>query len=33
MDRLGRNAIDIRKIVELLSPSEIRLHCQTLGEV
>lgn len=33
LDRLGRNAIDIRKTVELLSASEIRVHCLALGGV
>lgn len=31
LDRLGRNAMDIRKTVELLSGSEIRVHCLALG--
>ncbi|NEG87275.1 helix-turn-helix domain-containing protein [Pantoea agglomerans] len=33
LDRLGRNAIDIRQTVELLSASEIRVHCLALGGV
>ncbi|MBD8145422.1 recombinase family protein [Pantoea agglomerans] len=33
LDRLGRNAIDIRQTVELLSASEIRVHCLALGDV
>lgn len=33
LDRLGRNAMDIRKTVELLSASEIRVHCLALGGV
>jgi putative DNA-invertase from lambdoid prophage Rac len=33
LDRLGRNAMDIRKTVELLSESEIRVHCLALGGV
>ncbi|MGC1002773.1 recombinase family protein [Pantoea agglomerans] len=31
LDRLGRNAMDIRQTVELLSASEIRVHCLALG--
>ena len=33
LDRLGRNAMDIRQTVELLSASEIRVHCLALGGV
>ncbi|HBM9481404.1 MAG: recombinase family protein [Mixta calida] len=33
LDRLGRNAIDIRKTVELLAASDIRVHCLALGGV
>lgn len=33
LDRLGRNAMDIRKTVELLSGSDIRVHCLALGGV
>ena len=33
LDRLGRNAINIRQIVELLAASQIRLHCLALGGV
>lgn len=33
LDRLGRNAIDIRQTVELLAASEIRVHCLALGGV
>lgn len=33
LDRLGHNAMDIRKTVELLSASEIRVHCMALAEV
>lgn len=33
LDRLGRNAMDIRKTVELLATSEIRVHCLALGGV
>lgn len=33
LDRLGRNAMDIRKTVELLSESGIRVHCLALGGV
>ncbi len=33
LDRLGRNAMDIRKTIELLSASEIRAHCLALGGV
>lgn len=33
LDRLGRNAMDIRKTVEMLADSEIRVHCLALGGV
>lgn len=33
LDRLGRNAIDIRKTVERLALSGIRVHCLALGGV
>lgn len=33
LDRLGRNAMDIRQTVELLAASEIRVHCLVLGGV
>ena len=33
LDRLGRNAIDIRQTVDLLSTSDIRVHCLALGGV
>ncbi|HHR6046607.1 TPA: recombinase family protein [Providencia alcalifaciens] len=33
LDRLGRNAIDIRKTVEKLSEMNIRVHCLALGGV
>ncbi|BBV30753.1 Putative DNA-invertase from lambdoid prophage Rac [Citrobacter werkmanii] len=33
LDRLGRNAMYIRKTVELLAGSEIRVHCRALGGV
>ncbi|MGC0880090.1 recombinase family protein [Pantoea agglomerans] len=33
LDRLGRNAMDIRQTVELLAESEIRVHCLALGGV
>lgn len=33
LDRLGRNAMDIRKTVEQLATSEIRVHCLALGGV
>ncbi|WP_435362521.1 recombinase family protein [Klebsiella pneumoniae] len=33
LDRLGRNAMDIRKTVELLAASDIRVHCLALGGV
>ncbi|WP_075336872.1 recombinase family protein [Yersinia enterocolitica] len=33
LDRLGRNAMDIRKTVEQLADSDIRAHCLALGGV
>jgi putative DNA-invertase from lambdoid prophage Rac len=33
LDRLGRNAMDIRKTVEQLATSDIRVHCLALGGV
>ncbi|MBS9442659.1 recombinase family protein [Photorhabdus heterorhabditis] len=33
LDRLGRNAMDVRKKVELLAKSDIRVHCLALGGV
>ncbi len=33
LDRLGRNAMDIRKTVEQLASSDIRVHCLVLGGV
>ena len=33
LDRLGRNAMDIRKTVEQLTESGIRVHCLALGSV
>lgn len=33
LDRLGRNAMDIRKTVEQLAESGIRVHCLVLGGV
>src|SRR5471030_2008093 len=33
LDRLGRNAMDIRKTVEQLATSDIRVHCLALGVV
>ncbi|EBV7123884.1 recombinase family protein [Morganella morganii] len=33
LDRLGRNAMDIRKTVEQLALSDIRVHCLALGGV
>lgn len=33
LDRLGRNAMDIRKTVEQLAASNIRVHCLALGGV
>jgi len=33
MDRLGRNAIDVRTTVELLASEKVRVHCLALGGV
>ncbi|MBK4492973.1 recombinase family protein, partial [Enterobacter hormaechei] len=33
LDRLGRNAMDIRKTVEQLAALDIRVHCLALGGV
>lgn len=33
LDRLGRNAMDIRKMVEKLATLDIRVHCLALGGV
>lgn len=33
LDRLGRNAIDIRRTVEKLADSGIKVHCLALGGV
>jgi len=33
LDRLGRDATDVRKTVELLAVSDIRVHCLALGGV
>ena len=33
LDRLGRDAIDVRKTVEQLASSDIRVHCLALGGV
>jgi putative DNA-invertase from lambdoid prophage Rac len=33
LDRLGRNAMDVRKTVELLASTGIRVHCLALGGV
>lgn len=33
LDRLGRDAMDVRKTVGLLAASEIRVHCLALGGV
>lgn len=33
LDRLGRNAMDVRKTVEQLAESGIRVHCLALGGV
>lgn len=33
LDRLGRNAMDVRATVELLAKSQIRVHCLALGGV
>jgi putative DNA-invertase from lambdoid prophage Rac len=33
LDRLGRNAMDVRNTVELLSTAGVRVHCLALGGV
>ncbi|RXZ64241.1 recombinase family protein [Pelagerythrobacter rhizovicinus] len=33
LDRLGRNAIDVRTTVELLASQNVRVHCLALGGV
>lgn len=33
LDRLGRNAIDVRMTVELLAEENVRVHCLALGGV
>ena len=33
LDRLGRNAIDVRATVEMLSREQVRVHCLALGGV
>ncbi|MBI6918013.1 recombinase family protein [Pseudomonas monteilii] len=33
LDRLGRNAMDVRSTVELLSAAGVRVHCLALGGV
>lgn len=33
LDRLGRNAMDVRSTVELLAASGVRVHCLALGGV
>ena len=33
LDRLGRNAMDIRKTVDELSAMNVRVHCLALGGV
>lgn len=33
LDRLGRNALDVRSTVEMLAAREIRVHCLALGGV
>ncbi|WP_187494207.1 recombinase family protein, partial [Pantoea agglomerans] len=33
LDRLGRDAMDVRKTVEQLAMSDIRVHCLALGGV
>lgn len=33
LDRLGRNAMDVRKTVKQLATSDIRVHCLALGGV
>lgn len=33
LDRLGRNAMDVRSTVEMLAKAEVRVHCMALGGV
>lgn len=33
LDRLGRNAMDVRSTVEMLAELEVRVHCMALGGV
>lgn len=33
LDRLGRNAMDVRSTVEMLAEAEVRVHCMALGGV
>lgn len=33
LDRLGRNAMDVRRTVELLAEENVRVHCLALGGV
>ena len=33
LDRLGRNAMDVRKTVEMLAERRVRVHCLALGGV
>lgn len=33
LDRLGRNAMDVRATVEQLADGDVRVHCQALGRV
>lgn len=33
LDRLGRNAMDVRSTVELLATDDVRVHCLALGGV
>lgn len=33
LDRLGRNAMDVRSTVEMLADAEVRVHCMALGGV
>jgi putative DNA-invertase from lambdoid prophage Rac len=33
LDRLGRNAMDVRATVEMLAKDEVRVHCLALGGV
>lgn len=33
LDRLGRNAMDVRSTVEMLAALEVRVHCMALGGV